>query len=284
MANKAETKKEEEKVEAIVETQEIVETPKEAEKEAAAEAKEAAAIQAKPEAPKVSAPAGWRPKTELGKKVMAGEITDISKVFAEGWKISEPAIVDVLLPNLEKETILIGGSCGKGGGARRTPFKRSSRMHKSGRRFKISVMTVIGNRDGYVGVGLASGPAGKNQEVVNKSLNKAKLGLIPVRRGCGSWECGCGTNHSIPIEVEGKSGSVRLQLFPAPKGVGLATSDEIKKFMRLAGISDIWCKSRGHTQMRANLIKASFDALRRLDAFKVSGEFKKCSGMTTGKE
>jgi small subunit ribosomal protein S5 len=236
-----------------------------------------------PEKAKVIAPENWKPKTELGKKVLAGEITNITKVFSEGLKISEPPIIDVLLPNVEKEIILIGGSTGKGGGIRRTPFKRSSRMHKSGRRYKISVMTVIGNRNGYVGVGLASGPTGKNQEVIMKSLNKAKLSVIPIRRGCGSWECSCATNHSIPFSVVGKSGSVRLTLLPAPKGVGLAVSDEVKKMLRLAGISDIWCKSKGDTQMRVNLIKATFDALKKLNAYKVKPEFEKQSGMTIGK-
>jgi len=232
---------------------------------------------------KIIAPENWKPKTELGKKVLAGEVTDITKVFSEGLKISEPPVVDVLIPNLEKEIILIGGSTGKGGGIRRTPFKRSSRMHKSGRRYKISVMSVIGNRNGYVGVGLASGPTGKNQEVIIKSLNKAKLSVIPIRRGCGSWECSCATNHSIPFSVVGKSGSVRLTLLPAPKGVGLAVSDEVKKMLRLAGISDVWCKTKGDTQMRANLIKATFDALKKLNAYKVKLEFEKQSGMTTGK-
>ena len=236
-----------------------------------------------PEEVKVIAPENWRPKTELGKKVLAGEITDITKVFSEGLKIAEPAIIDVLVPNLEKEIILIGGSTGKGGGIKRTPFKRTSRMHKSGRRYRISVMTVIGNKNGYVGVGLASGPPGKHQEIIEKSLNKAKLSLIPVRRGCGSWECMCGTNHSIPFAVEGKIGSVRIKLLPAPKGVGLAVSDEVKKLFRLAGISDIWSKSKGNTQMRANLIRATFDALRRLNAYKVKPEYESKSGMTTGK-
>jgi small subunit ribosomal protein S5 len=232
---------------------------------------------------KVIAPENWRPKTELGKKVLAGEVTDITKVFSEGLKIAEPAIIDVLVPNLEKEIILIGGSTGKGGGIKRTPFKRTSRMHKSGRRYRISVMTVIGNKNGYVGVGLGSGPPGKHQEIIEKSLNKAKLSLIPVRRGCGSWECMCGTNHSIPFAVEGKVGSVRIKLLPAPKGVGLAVSDEVKKLLRLAGISDIWSKSKGNTQMRTNLIRATFDALKKLNAYKVKPEYESKSGMTIGK-
>jgi small subunit ribosomal protein S5 len=144
-------------------------------------------------------------------------------------------------------------------------------------------MTVIGNKNGYIGVGLSSGPPGKNQEVIEKSLNKSKLRIIPIRRGCGSWECSCGTNHSIPFAVTGKSGSVEMTLLPAPKGVGLAVSNEVKKMLRLAGISDIWSKSKGNTRMRVNLIKGTFEALKKLDAYKVKQAFEEQSGMTTGK-
>jgi len=232
---------------------------------------------------KVAVPEGWEPKTILGKKVLSGEITDIAEVFAKGIKIVEPPIVDVLLPDLEREIIFIGGSTGKGGGIRRTPFKRTSRMHKSGRRYSISTMVVVGNKNGYVGLGLASGPPGKHQEVIEKATNKAKLNIIPIKRGCGSWECSCGTNHSIPFVIKGKSGSVIVELLPAPKGIGLCVSDEVKKLMRLAGISDIWCKTRGSTQMRINLIKSAFNALKKLNTYKIKPEFEKQVGMTIGK-
>jgi len=233
--------------------------------------------------PAISIPEGWVPKTALGKKVFSGEVTDIGKVFGAGKKISEPPIVDVLLPNLENELILVGGTTGKGGGIRRTPFRRTTRMHRSGRRYKISVMNVVGNRDGYVGLGLASGPMGKNREVMNKALNKAKINLIPVLRGCGSWECGCGTSHSIPFSVEGKSGSVTIKLMPAPKGVGLVASNEIKKIMRLGGISDIWCNTRGNTHMRINLVMAAFNALKKLNTYKLKPDFEEKVGMIVGK-
>jgi small subunit ribosomal protein S5 len=236
-----------------------------------------------PEETKIMIPEGWKPKTILGKKVVSGEVTDINKIFEEGWKIAEPQIVDILLPNLESDIILIGGTTGKGGGIRRIPFRRTARMHKSGRRYKISTMTVVGNRNGYVGVGLASGPYGKHREVLAKSLNRAKLNIIPIRRGCGSWECGCGGKHSIPFAVEGKSGSVRVKLMPAPKGVGLVVPDEVKKVLRLAGISDIWIKSRGCTQTRINMIRAVFNALKKLNTYKTKPEFEKKVGMVTGK-
>lgn len=225
----------------------------------------------------------WKPKTILGKKVLAGEITDINEVFAKGMKIAEPEIVDVLIPNIEADVIFIGGSTGKGGGIRRTPFKRTSRMHKSGRRYRISVMAIVGNKNGYVGIGKATSPAGKHREAIKKATEKAKMNIIPVARGCGSWECLCATKHSIPFAVEVKRGSVTVKLIPAPKGIGLCVSNEIKKIMKMAGISDIWCKSRGNTKMRTNFTMAVFKALKKLNVYKIKPEFQEKVGMKVGK-
>lgn len=225
----------------------------------------------------------WFPKTELGRKVLNGEVTDIMQIFNSGRRITEPEIVDALIPNLESEIIMIGGSTGKGGGIRRTPSKRTTRMHKSGRRFTTSALIVAGNRDGVVGLGFAAGPPAKHQELMQKALQKAKLNLIPIRRGCGSWECSCAKPHSIPLNVTGKSGSVVMELKPAPRGIGLCVSDEIKKVMTMAGIKDVWSKTRGQTQSRINLIKAVFDAMKRLDRFKLKDSQEKTLGLAEGK-
>ena len=123
-------------------------------------------------------------------------------------------------------------------------------------------MAVVGNENGIVGIGM--GKAKEPRLAVEKSIRNAKLNLIKIIRGCGSWECGCGTEHSIPYKVEGKSGSVRVILMPAPKGVGLVANDEAKKLLRLAGIKDIWMKTFGDTSTRFNLIRAIFDALKKL--------------------
>lgn len=227
--------------------------------------------------------AEWVPKTELGRKVLNNEITDIMQIFNSGRRITEPEVVDALIPNLNSEIIMIGGSTGKGGGIRRTPSKRTTRMHKSGRRFTTSALVVAGNGDGIVGLGFAAGPPAKHQELMQKALQKAKLNMIPIRRGCGSWECSCAKPHSIPITVTGKSGSVIVELKPAPRGIGLCVSDEIKKIMSLAGVRDIWSKTRGQTQSRINLVKAVFDALKRLDRFKLQDSQVKTVGLAEGK-
>ena len=88
--------------------------------------------------------------------------------------------------------------------------------------------------------------------------------MIPVKRGCGSWECNCGGHHSIPFETTGKMGSVRVTLKPAPKGTGLVCSDTAKIVLKLAGITDIWTITKGNTKNRANMAKAVFNALENM--------------------
>ena len=43
----------------------------------------------------------------------------------------------------------------------------------------------------------------------------------------------------IPFKVEGKCGSSRIVLMPAPQGTGLVIGDECKKILKLAGIPKI---------------------------------------------
>ncbi len=209
----------------------------------------------------------WTPRTKLGKKVMEGQYSSIDEIIDSGEKIKEPEIVDKLVPNLKSEIIYIGGSPGKGGGSRKTPTRRTARMHRSGRRFKISSMVVVGDENGHVGVGFSEGV--DNRDAISKATRLAKINIFRIARGCGSLECMCGQPHSIPMKTEGKRASVRVVLMPAPKGIGLCASAEAKKFLKLAGIKDIWFKSFGNTGSRINFIYAIEDAFKNLNKKKV---------------
>lgn len=207
----------------------------------------------------------WTPRTKLGKKVANGEISSIEEALHSGEKIMEEELVDQLV-DLDEEVILIGGTPGKGGGISRTVSKRTARMHKSGERYNTKSMTVLGNRRNVIGLG--EGEANDTRAAIEDANRKAKLSLIEVDAGCGSWECACGTNHTVPFEVEGKSGSVTVVLKPAPKGIGLAASDEVKKMLELAGFQDVWVQARGQTRTRENLLKATFNALKKINEYK----------------
>lgn len=211
----------------------------------------------------------WTPRTGLGKDVIEGKIS-LADIFRTGKKIKEARIIEYLIPDLKTEIVLIGDSPGKGGGSRKTPTKRTARMHSSGRRYKISSLILVGNNNGYIGMGRSD--AKENRAAITKAAEKAKLNVIPVKRGCGSWECTCNDRHSIPYKIEGKAGSVRVVLIPAPKGIGLCIGDEAKKMLRLAGVKDIWSKTFGDSRSRVNYMMAVFDAFRRMNAMKIDHE------------
>lgn len=204
----------------------------------------------------------WYPKTELGKEVIAGKYKDIFDLLDKKKVILEPEIVDYLVPELKKELIYIGGTPGKGGGARRTPTRMTARMHKSGRRFKLTALMAVGNGNGILGIGKAI--SGEHMLAIEKASQQAKLNIINVRRGCGSWECNCGGDHSIPFKTEAKVGSVRISFHPTPTGVGIVADSETKKILKLAGIRDVWVKTHGTTSTRMNLAMAVFKALKNL--------------------
>jgi small subunit ribosomal protein S5 len=223
----------------------------------------------------------WKPKTEIGKKVKAGEITHIDEILDNGLSILEPEIIDALLPDLESDLIEIGQSKGKFGGGKRSIWKQTQKKSKEGNKPSFSTMVVAGNKDGYIGVG--SGKAKETVPAREKALRKAKLNIIKVKRGCGSWACGCGEPHTIPFQIEGKSGSVRIKIMPAPKGTGLTAEKECRKLLMLAGIKDVYSKTKGQSGTKINLIKACFAALKQLSKMKVRPEYIKKAGITEGR-
>ena len=207
----------------------------------------------------------WEPKTRLGKMVKNGEITSMSQAIKSGLPLKEIEIVDFLLPDMEDEVLDVN---------------MVQRMTDSGRRVKFRVVVAVGNKDGFVGLGVA-----KDREVgmaIRKAVDNGKLNLIEISRGCGSWECGCGTPHTLPFKVEGKCGSVRVTLKPAPRGVGLAVGNVAKVVLRLAGIKDAWGVTKGQTRTTINYAYAVFDALINIAKAKLPEEHRKRLNIISG--
>lgn len=189
--------------------------------------------------------ADWIPKTRLGRLVFEGQVTTFDEALRSGLPIKEPGIIDVLLPGLEDEVLDIN---------------MVQRMTDSGRRVKFRTTVIIGNHDGYIGLG-----EGKDVQVgmaIKKGIDDAKLNIMNVKRGCGSWECGCGQPHTVPYQVMGEAGSVRIFLIPAPRGLGIAAGDTAKKVMDMAGIKDVWTRTAGSTRTTLNFAKATYNALK----------------------
>ncbi|MEM4368750.1 MAG: 30S ribosomal protein S5 [Candidatus Woesearchaeota archaeon] len=209
----------------------------------------------------------WQPRTSIGKMVKEGKITSIDHLLDNGLRILEPGIVDALLPGLEVELLMIGQSKGKFGGGQRRIFKQTQHKTPEGNRPAFSTIAVVGNYNGYVGCGF--GKAKDTLPAREKAIRNAKLSIFKIMRVCGSWECGCGTPHSIPFMVEGKCGSIRMKLLPAPKGTGLCVQKECAKMIKLAGIKDIHSVVFGQTRSAINLVFACVEALKALTKSKI---------------
>jgi small subunit ribosomal protein S5 len=203
----------------------------------------------------------WTPKTNLGRSVRSKEIQNIDEILDNGLTILEPEIVDSLI-QLDSELLLIGQAKGKFGGGQRRVFRQTQKKTREGNKPKFTTLAVVGNKDGYIGLGL-----GKSKETVparEKALKNAKLNLFKISRGSGSWQSNSKESSSIPFAVEGKCGSVKIKLMPAPKGTGLCVEKECAKILTLAGIKDVWSKTQGQTKNKINLVMACEEALKQL--------------------
>ncbi len=185
----------------------------------------------------------WIPQTKLGEMVQQGLIT-LDQIFHDNLVVKEKEIFEMLLPNLEEEVITI---------------RMVQQMTRSGQRSRFKAVVIVGC-DGYIGFSSAKSP--EVGPAIRKAITKAKLSIVPVLKGCGSWECDCGGHHSVPFKVSGKCGSIRITLIPAPSGTGLACADHVKSVLKLVGVEDVWSRTKGDTRTSENLVKATVDAIK----------------------
>jgi len=202
----------------------------------------------------------WVPKTQLGKQVKEKKIKDIDYILNNNLKILEGEIVDSLI-DVKTDLFLIGQSKGKFGGGKRRAWRQTQKKSKEGNIPTFSALAIIGDEKGHIGIGL--GKASETLPARDKSIRKAKLNIFRVKRNCASFDCNCSELHTIPFKTQGKCGSVKVILIPAPQGTGLVVADELKRVFRLAGIKDIYSKTFGNQRTTFNLIKACIDALKK---------------------
>lgn len=204
---------------------------------------------------------GWVPQTKLGHLIREGKIKNIDEIIDKKMKILEPEIVDSLI-RVEHDLLFAGQAKGKFGGGKRRAWRQSQKKTKEGNVITFSSLVIIGDKKGHVGLGF--GKAKETLPAREKALRKAKLNIQRIKRGSGSFDGSSTEPHSIPFKVEGKCGSVRIKLIPAPQGTGLVIGDEGKKILKLVGIEDIYSMSFGQTGTTLNYAKAIMDALGKL--------------------
>lgn len=189
----------------------------------------------------------WTPKTRLGLLVSEGKVTSMQEIIENGWTIKEAGIVRMLLPDLRSFVADVG---------------IVQKQTDAGEVTRFGAVVAVGNGNGFFGVG--KGKARHMRTSIDKATVDAFLKVIPVRLGCGSWECRCGRGHSVPFRIVGQGGSVRVDLIPGPRGLGLVAGETVKSLLSLAGVKDVWTRTYGSTSTSASVANAIYDAMSKM--------------------
>lgn len=199
-------------------------------------------------------PPPWVPRTKLGMLVSTGKMSSLVEIFETGVKIKEPEIVRALLPEVKSDVVSVG---------------IVQKQTDAGERTRFKAVVAAGNEDGWFGIG--KGKATQMRSAIDKATNDALLNIIPVKLGCGSWECRCGRRHSIPFKTTGKGGSVRVEIIPGPRGLGLVAGETVKNLLTFAGVKDAWTRTYGSTSTMSSVANAVYDALKKLHQLSLAG-------------
>ncbi|HEU5453514.1 MAG TPA: 30S ribosomal protein S5 [Terriglobales bacterium] len=131
-------------------------------------------------------------------------------------------------------------------------INRVTKVVKGGKNLSFAALVVVGDPSAAV-VGYGSGKAKEVPQAIRKGIESAKKNLIKVNL----------RQTTIPHSVLGRFGSGKVLLKPAPEGTGVIAGGAVRAVMTSAGVQNVLTKSIGTTNPH-NVIKATFDALRRL--------------------
>ena len=131
-------------------------------------------------------------------------------------------------------------------------INRVSKVVKGGKRFRFSVLVVVG--DGIEQVGIGMGKAREISEAVRKGIDHAKKNMIDMKK----------SGNTIPHPIQGKFGAAAVLIRPAAPGTGVIAGAVVRAIMELGGVKDVLTKVIGRTSNPINVAYATFEAVRGL--------------------
>lgn len=136
---------------------------------------------------------------------------------------------------------------------------RVSKKTKGGNKVGFSVLVVVGDKKGRVGVGLGGAP--DVSAAVKKAVLYARKHLytVPMKK------------TTIPHTVFVKVGAAKIMLKPAPAGAGVIAGGPVRAVVEAAGIRDIVSKILG-TNNKASNVYATMEALKQLKPARVTNK------------
>jgi len=130
-------------------------------------------------------------------------------------------------------------------------INRVAKVVKGGKRFSFSVLVVVGDGEGWVGIG--KGKAAEVPTAIAKAVEHAKKNLIRIPL----------KNNSIPHEVHGRFGGEHIMLRPAKQGTGIIAGGAVRTLLEVAGAQNIVAKTLGRGNP-FNAVRATIEGLRQL--------------------
>lgn len=130
---------------------------------------------------------------------------------------------------------------------------RVSKKTTGGNKIGFSVLVVVGDKKGKVGVGLGKAPDVSLSIRKGISIAKKHMIEVPLR------------NDTIPFEIKLKRGAAKILLKPAPPGSGVIAGGAVRSVVSAAGIKNISSKVLG-TKNQASNVYATLEALELIAA------------------